>query len=1136
MISARFSPQRPARVPTVPTVRHLTAPLAALAVCLLALAPTASGQGSDIPAGYRGQESSIARGILDGNLIETNFRNQGELSRYNDRPWGVWPRGVGGRHIDGVGVMVAGQVPGERTDYPEFYPGAARDTTLNPVILNYREAGLRLGPTGNIWGWLPLPGFHNPNRLDPITGARAPTPALSDDPSSWPDFWPDRLSNPDDPGWPGVWDGFFGKGVFNADLEGFYVIDDLSDREYNIDPETGVPYSPYGVFTPIPSDPSAGGLGIQTKVRIFQWANVLSEDLMFLLYRITNIGDYDHRRLYFAQAQDYGLGTEEGDENAAFDPLQDVAYGWDQDGLCTRISGGQYVCGYTGFAFLESPTLQADGLDNDQDGITDELRFGGPGSLIVGQDQILAAASAAYDVALFEQANGPIQETPAYRAGRWWTGDENMDWVGYDDANGNGQFDAGESVNDDIGRDGLGPFDLGYPGPDEGEADGLPTLGEPNFDELDVDESDQVGLTGFDLGTRPFYENGDNLRSDTWLFDRIINYAQFELGTPAADFQADIEPFLLFVSGPVPLAPGETSFFSTAWIFGANEADFFKNRRTAQSIYNADYSFAQPPFTPTLTAVPGDGRVVLSWDTLAIASFDRFSQEKDFEGFRLYKGTDPLLSDARLITDVNGTPTFYKPIAQWDLKDGIQGNVSVLEGSASYNLGTDSGLQFFYVDEEVTNGVTYYYALVAYDRGFSDPDNPSAAPIDPQENTFNFSVTQGGLLTGLSRNAAVVTPRAPAAGYVQGAANEDLSQVAGGIGTGSGGVEVFSNDELNPDGAYRITFHSEFLDNSEFYETTSYTITDVASGQVLFDRTPVSAVTPLVDGFVFRINNETGSVLDPARTGYRGTQDGEVAYALDPSRIDGVSAGWTANVRKDTTALGFATPWDYQLRWVDATDSLYSPPRVAGFLRTPIPVYAVNSSLNRPVDLLPLDVDGDGAFGPGDQLVIAEAPRVGSGRRYRYRIAFQGEASGAPAPGTVFQVGVTRPFYEGDFFQFTIRASAIDVDRARDELERIAVVPNPYIGASIFEPRTQIEGRGDRRVQFIHLPQQCTIRIFTIRGELVRTLEHNGLASDGAEDWDLRTDGNENVAYGIYIYHVEAPGIGDYIGRLALVK
>ncbi len=1125
------APRRPrTTVPTVSPLLSRPARLAAALFALALLAPTASGQeGSDIPPEYRGQEASIARGILDGNLIETNFRNQGELSRYDDAPWGVWPRGIGGRHIDGVGVMVAGEVPGERTDFAAYYPDAQGDTTLNPVILNYRDAGLRLGPRGEIWGWLPLPGFHNPNRLDPITGARNPTPALSDDPTSWPAFWPDRLNNPDDPGWPGYWNGFFGKGVFNADLEGFYVIDDLSDHEYLVDPETGEPYSPYGVFRPIPGDPTAGGLALQTKVRLFQWANVLAEDLMFILYRITNVGDYDHDRLYFAQVQDYGLGTEEGDENAAFDPIEDVAYGWDQDGLCTRATGGQYNCGYTGFAFLESPTIQADGLDNDQDGMTDELRFGGAGVLIEGQDAILAAASR-YNQALFVAAYGPIEETPAYLAGRWWTGDENMDWVGYEDTNGNGAYDPGEPTNNDVGRDGLGPFDLGYPGPDTGEGDGVPTPGEPEFDELDVDESDQIGLTGFDLGTRPFYENGDNLRSDTWLFDRIINYAQFELGTPAADFQADIEPFLLFVSGPVPLAPQATSFFSTAWIFGVDKDDFFKNRRTAQSIYNADYNFAQPPFMPTLTAVPGDGRIVLSWDTLALASFDRFSQEFDFEGFRLYKGTDPLISDAKSITNASGVNTFYKPIAQWDLRDGIQGNRTVLGGEAVYNLGSDTGVQFYYVDENVTNGVTYYYALVAYDRGYGD--------IDPQENVFNFSVSQAGLITGLSKNAAVVRPRAPAAGYVSGGSNDDLSEVTSGIGSGSGGVEILNDADLDPDGVYRVTFHSEFLEGREIYETTSYSITNVATGETLFDRTPLSPVSPYVDGFVFRINNADEIAYDPSQTGYRGQEDGEVVYRLDPTDLASVNAGWVAHVTPDTTGLGAITPWDYELRWVNESDSLYTPPRVLGFLRQPIPVFAVNASTNELADLLVRDLDENGAFGLGDELILTEPPRVGTGRRYRYRVSFSPAegSSAAPAPGTVLHIGATRPFYEGDFFQFTLNSSRIDPDAAREAMERIAVVPNPYIGASIYEPRSMIEGRGDRQVQFIHLPQTCTIRIFTLRGELVRTIEHDGVTSDGTESWNLRTGGNENVAYGVYIYHVEAPGVGEYVGRLALVK
>ena len=177
--------------------------------------------GQNISNDLRGDETLIARGVMDGNLIETNFRNHGELARWNDLPWGIWPRGIGGRHIDGVGIMIAGQIPGERLKWREFFPSARQDTILNPVILTYRDFGKRLSPDGSLWGWTPLPGFMNPNRLDPITGQRTPTPALSDDPSSWPSYWPDRLNNPDDPGWSGNWNGFFGRNVFNADLGEF---------------------------------------------------------------------------------------------------------------------------------------------------------------------------------------------------------------------------------------------------------------------------------------------------------------------------------------------------------------------------------------------------------------------------------------------------------------------------------------------------------------------------------------------------------------------------------------------------------------------------------------------------------------------------------------------------------------------------------------------------------------------------------------------------------------------------------------------------------------------------------------------------------------------------------------------------
>ena len=35
--------------------------------------------------------------------------------------------------------------------------------------------------------------------------------AISNDPRTWPDEWYDKLNDPDDPGWSGSWNGFFGK-------------------------------------------------------------------------------------------------------------------------------------------------------------------------------------------------------------------------------------------------------------------------------------------------------------------------------------------------------------------------------------------------------------------------------------------------------------------------------------------------------------------------------------------------------------------------------------------------------------------------------------------------------------------------------------------------------------------------------------------------------------------------------------------------------------------------------------------------------------------------------------------------------------------------------------------------------------
>jgi hypothetical protein len=52
----------------------------------------------------------------------------------------------------------------------------------------------------------------------------------------------------------------------------------------------------------------------------------------------------------------------------------------------------------------------------------------------------------------------------------------------------------------------------------------------------------------------------------------------------------------------------------------------------------------------------------------------------------------------------------------------------------------------------------------------------------------------------------------------------------------------------------------------------------------------------------------------------------------------------------------------------------------------------------------------------------------------------------------------------------------------------------------------------------------------------VKTLEKNSLPQDGSLAWDLLSDDGMDIAYGLYIYHVDAPGIGEHIGKFAVVK
>ena len=75
-----------------------------------------------------------------------------------------------------------------------------------------------------------------------------------------------------------------------------------------------------------------------------------------------------------------------------------------------------------------------------------------------------------------------------------------------------------------------------------------------------------------------------------------------------------------------------------------------------------------------------------------------------------------------------------------------------------------------------------------------------------------------------------------------------------------------------------------------------------------------------------------------------------------------------------------------------------------------------------------------------------------------------------------------------------------------------------------------------RKLLFNHLPAQCTIRIYTISGKLVDVIQVNNPVANGSYHWDMLTKEDNDIGFGVYLYHVDSPGIGTKIGKFAVIK
>jgi hypothetical protein len=122
-------------------------------------------------------------------------------------------------------------------------------------------------------------------------------------------------------------------------------------------------------------------------------------------------------------------------------------------------------------------------------------------------------------------------------------------------------------------------------------------------------------------------------------------------------------------------------------------------------------------------------------------------------------------------------------------------------------------------------------------------------------------------------------------------------------------------------------------------------------------------------------------------------------------------------------------------------------------------------------------------------------------------------------------------------FAFTATGSSVDPALAQAQFaQKPYVVPNPYVGSASFEPALYAQtGRGERRIEFRAIPQGAVIHIYTVRGDLVQSLRQDG-SDNGVVAWNLRTKDNLDLAPGLYVFHVSGRGIGEHVGKFAVVK
>ena len=327
------------------------------------------------------------------------------------------------------------------------------------------------------------------------------------------------------------------------------------------------------------------------------------------------------------------------------------------------------------------------------------------------------------------------------------------------------------------------------------------------------------------------------------------------------------------------------------------------------------------------------------------------------------------------------------------------------------------------------------------------------------------------------------------------------------------------------------------------YQPPSYEIINMRTDQTVVAQQPfewydpihgeaVEVLSPMFDGIILKITGVDVTYGSPTENPINNV---ELSTGSVPGwTVDIQSPGARENTWSNIFWATYYRPHRYSITFIDDTH-----------------VRVVDEDTGEEIPFNDQRAEGYAILGAGWVDTYSREATPGFFRIYiRGGYVYIKDPNNEISAGDVFMVemgGISAP-RDGDVFLLTTQDASLAAEDIKADLERIRVVPNPY-----FITNRAVTAEGTDKIFFTHLPPRCTIRVYTLVGELVREIEHESFApfdaderlaqgdKGGTETFDLLNLYNQALASGVYIYHVEARDdsndvIGNKIGRFAIIR